>query len=40
MTGHYHMVTKADTPPEISEAFDVKIPAFSLDSPHQEGRVH
>jgi ApaG protein len=40
MTGHYHMVTTAETPQAISEAFDVKIPAFSLDSPHQAGRVH
>jgi ApaG protein len=40
MSGQYHMVTTAETSPEISEAFDVTIPAFSLDSPHQGGRVH
>jgi ApaG protein len=40
MSGQYHMVTKASAPREISEAFDVTIPAFSLDSPHQGGRVH
>jgi ApaG protein len=35
MHGIYHMVV-----PETGEAFDVGIPAFSLDSPHQEIRVH
>ena len=35
MTGAYHMV--ADT---SGEAFDVAIPTFSLDSPHQGGKVH
>ncbi len=35
MQGAYHM-TVADT----GEAFDVGIPAFSLDSPHQENRIH
>jgi ApaG protein len=35
MTGAYHMVV-----PSSGEAFDVAIPAFSLDSPHQSGRVH
>lgn len=35
MTGAYHM-----TVPESGEAFDVAIPAFSLDSPHQSGGVH
>jgi uncharacterized protein affecting Mg2+/Co2+ transport len=40
MSGQYHMVTKPETAPEISEAFDVTIPSFSLDSPHQGGRVH
>jgi ApaG protein len=40
MSGQYHMVTKSTAPREISEAFDVTIPAFSLDSPHQAGRVH
>jgi len=40
MSGQYHMVTRAGTPAEISEAFDVTIPPFSLDSPHQPGKVH
>ncbi len=35
MTGAYHMIATAS-----GEAFDVAIPAFSLDSPHQTGRVH
>jgi ApaG protein len=35
MHGIYHMVV-----PDTGEAFDVGIPAFSLDSPHQEIRVH
>jgi ApaG protein len=35
MHGAYHMVVA-----ESGEAFDVSIPAFSLDSPHQGGRVH
>ena len=35
MAGTYHMVV-----PSSGEAFDVAIPAFSLDSPHQSGRVH
>jgi ApaG protein len=35
MVGSYHMVT-IDT----GEPFDVAIPAFSLDSPHQVGRLH
>ena len=35
MTGTYHMVV-----PVTGEAFDVAIPAFSLDSPHQQGGVH
>ena len=35
MVGAYHMVETAS-----GEAFDVAIPAFSLDSPHQNGRVH
>jgi ApaG protein len=35
MVGAYHMVV-----PSSGEAFDVAIPAFSLDSPHQGGRVH
>jgi ApaG protein len=35
MHGAYHMIV-----PESGEAFDVSIPAFSLDSPHQSGRVH
>ena len=35
MTGAYHMVAVAS-----GEAFDVAIPTFSLDSPHQDGRLH
>lgn len=35
MTGQYHMVMTAS-----GEAFDVAIPTFSLDSPHQNGRLH
>ncbi|HEY8288224.1 MAG TPA: Co2+/Mg2+ efflux protein ApaG [Acetobacteraceae bacterium] len=35
MVGAYHMVV-----PSSGEVFDVAIPAFSLDSPHQSGRVH
>jgi len=35
MVGKYHMIA-----PETGENFDVAIPAFSLDSPHQSGRVH
>ena len=35
MTGAYHMIA-----PASGEAFDVDIPTFSLDSPHQDGRVH
>jgi ApaG protein len=35
MAGLYHMVVVGS-----GEEFDVVIPAFSLDSPHQHGRVH
>ena len=35
MQGDYHMASAIS-----GETFDVDIPAFSLDSPHQEGRVH
>jgi ApaG protein len=35
MMGAYHMVDVSS-----GENFDVAIPAFSLDSPHQSGRVH
>ena len=35
MRGLYHMVETA-----TGRAFDVTIPAFSLDSPHQSGMVH
>jgi ApaG protein len=35
MTGAYHMVVSGS-----GEEFDVAIPIFSLDSPHQHGRVH
>jgi ApaG protein len=35
MRGTYHMQAT-----ETGEAFDVAIPSFSLDSPHQPGGVH
>jgi ApaG protein len=35
MVGTYHMID-----PASGETFDVAIPAFSLDSPHQTGGVH
>ncbi len=35
MRGTYHMIETVS-----GEAFDVTIPTFSLDSPHQDGRVH
>ena len=35
MEGEYHMVASLS-----GEAFDVAIPAFSLDSPHGRGPVH
>ena len=35
MVGQYHMIAT-----KSGEAFDVTIPAFSLDSPHADGRVH
>ena len=35
MVGAYHMVVSSS-----GENFDVPIPAFSLDSPHQSGRIH
>lgn len=35
MVGMYHVVA-----PASGETFDVAIPAFSLDSPHQPGQVH
>jgi|ERR1700688_3494742 ApaG protein len=35
MKGAYHMVVTSS-----GENFDVEIPAFSLDSPHHQGRVH
>jgi ApaG protein len=35
MSGHYHMTVST-----TGEAFDVTIPAFSLDSPFQNARVH
>jgi len=35
MVGAYHMIVLSS-----GESFDVDIPAFSLDSPHQSGRVH
>ena len=35
MRGTYHMVLS-----DTGEGFDVTIPTFSLDSPHQPGRLH
>ncbi|MBV9653500.1 MAG: Co2+/Mg2+ efflux protein ApaG [Acetobacteraceae bacterium] len=35
MMGAYHMIV-----PSSGETFDVTIPPFSLDSPHQRGQVH
>ncbi len=35
MVGWYHMVMAGS-----GEPFDVAIPAFSLDSPHERGQVH
>ncbi len=35
MRGAYHMVAAT-----TGETFDVAIPPFSLDSPHQDGLVH
>ncbi|MDB5373730.1 MAG: ApaG protein [Belnapia sp.] len=35
MRGTYHMVLS-----DTGEAFDVAIPSFSLDSPHQPSRLH
>jgi len=35
MVGDYHMVL-----PASGETFDVGIPTFSLDSPHQNARLH
>jgi len=35
MAGVYHMVAT-----ESGEAFDIEIPAFSLDSPYLDGRLH
>jgi len=35
MTGAYHMLAT-----DSGEPFDVAIPAFSLDSPHQDSRIH
>jgi ApaG protein len=45
MTGQYHMIVHGRGPAVAAagaagEAFDVAIPPFSLDSPHQPGRVH
>ena len=45
MTGQYHMVAHGRGPAVALadggiELFDVVIPAFSLDSPHQSGRLH
>jgi ApaG protein len=35
MSGLFHMVNSG-----TGEAFDIRVPAFSLDSPHSGGRVH
>ncbi len=35
MVGTYHMAVQGS-----GEPFDIAIPAFSLDSPHQGGRLH
>jgi ApaG protein len=35
MAGEYHMIVT-----DTGEPFDVAIPPFSLDSPHQDNRVH
>ncbi len=35
MSGTYHMIVRSS-----GEAFDIVIPAFSLDSPFLDGRVH
>jgi len=35
MTGTYHMIDRG-----TGAAFDIAIPAFSLDSPHQNTRLH
>lgn len=35
MRGTYHMIVTA-----TGEEFDAAVPAFSLDSPHQQGGVH
>ena len=35
MTGAYHMIGTGS-----GEPFDVRIPTFSLDSPHQSGLIH
>lgn len=35
MRGAYHMIETVS-----GEAFDIAIPAFSLDSPHQNGALH
>ncbi len=35
MRGSYHMID-----PATGRQFDVTVPAFSLDSPHQPGRLH
>ncbi len=45
MAGQYRMIAHGRGPAvaldaPAGELFDVEIPAFSLDSPHQPGRVH
>jgi ApaG protein len=41
MSGAYHMIrVDGDDAPATGEAFDIAIPAFSLDSPHQDASRH
>ncbi len=35
MTGSYHMLN-----PETGEKFEIAVPVFSLDSPHQNNQIH
>ncbi len=40
MTGAYHMIRVGAGGTGAGEAFDIAIPAFSLDSPHEGRRMH
>ena len=40
MTGAYHMVRLRPDEAGADEPFDIAIPAFSLDSPHEGRRMH